>query len=230
MCASTDDEVKLENAVEEIIETQSKMHDFYRLLRSLKYGNNPSPHSLLSTPLSCDLTLKCQRIYAKFAAIQNQLDVYKYEMETNDCYIKERINELVEIKSRIVRNIAEINERFDKLKVVPQIPASGALPAAAVDRKPSHTHGIPKKSASPATITVQKAIYGLNKGGGTTVIKSPAVSGLTNAMRSPEASIHSTQRTPASISTGPAYRPISTVLYEVSSQLGRQFTENNRNR
>ena len=143
-------------------------------------------------------------------------------MESNDCYIKERIDELVEIKGRIVRNISEINERFDKLKVVPQIPTSGALPAAAVDRKPSHTHGIPKKSASPATITVQKAVYGLNKGGGATVIKSPAVSGLTNAMRSPD--------TPVSISTGPAYRPISTVLYEVSSQLGRQFTENNRNR
>ncbi len=252
ICASADNDNNFQTAIENIVDTQSKMHDFYRLLRSLKQSDDPGPESSISSPLACDLSLKCHRIYAKFASIQNKLDVYKYEMVLNDTYYKEKISELNEIKERIQMKMNAINQDFEEIcrKNAP-IPTD-SLPVV-VEKKQSHTHGlsiIPKAANSG-----QKGVFGLNKGGGS-VHKSPVTAATS---KSPAITTATTIKPPAAcvtatVNTSPAYtsvfagrspnynsaigsktsekpyRPLSTTLYQVSSQLGQHITEYHRNR
>ena len=239
-------EVNLQLAVENIVNTKSKMHDFYKLLRSLKYTEDPGH---MSSPLACDLRLKCHRVFAKFASIQDKLDVFKYEMVLSDKHYNEEISKLEEVKKKILIKIEEINSDFEEIRRKSTAPApTKSSPTG--DKRKSHTHGLPMSKVAPSGQKTLQRFFGLNKG---LVNKSPAtataskspMAGVTTAaiINTPTVPVNATNQSPAycsvftrkspscnSATESKPYEPLSTTLYQVSSQLGQHITEYNRNR
>lgn len=239
-------EVNLQLAVENIVNTKSKMHDFYKLLRSLKYTEDPGH---MSSPLACDLRLKCHRVFAKFASIQDKLDVFKYEMVLGDKHYNETISELEEVKKKILMKIEEINSDFEEIRRKSTAPAPTQSSPTEGKRK-SHTHGLPISRVAPSGQKTLQRFFGLNKGlvnkspATATASKSPLADVTTAAIiNTPTVPVNATNQSPAycsvfarkspscnSATGSKPYEPLSTTLYQVSSQLGQHITEYNRNR
>jgi len=199
----------------------------------------PGPKSFISAPLTCDLSLKCQRVYAKFNSIQNKLDVYWHEMTLHDRYYKERIKDLKEMKEKIKRAMEEIKRDIDGIyKRQSSTPTdSSSVPG----RSPSSTYGLLRRPNAVNSVENSerksggRGSYGLTGGGvvgkhavGATSKKDPIIGVTTTAAKSPSY-VEATANKSQNIVSKP-YRPVSPRLYEVSSQLGKYIAETNRNR